>query len=255
MNQRQHETPSEDADTAPSPEVDDDQHTVDHHQDTYQQAQAFITPAMQAFAEHWAHNRNQIKAYQFAYPRASVATARAEARRLFADPRIQAEIHRVTERYVDHTRATLAHAEQVLSRLALADIRRLFDRNGNLLSPHQWDADTAAAVASYKETPTKDGMVRTVRLHDKHAAARTLLEAKGAFEKNKVPPGVQAAFYINIGGKSTQLGAAPDPSCTFTGDVATTGKLTAARQLPKPGKAKAATNRIDKLKVLFADEP
>ncbi len=206
---------------------------------------------MQAFAEHWACNRNQIKAYQHAYPRASVATARAEARRLFADPRIQAEIHRVTERFVDHTRATLAHAEQVLSRLAHADIRRLFDRNGTLLRTDQWDPDTAAAVASYSETPTKYGLVRKVRLHDKHAAARTLLEAKGAFEKHKAPPGVAAIFNINMGGQTMQLGAPIDQGRTITEDVAKPGKLTEARQLPMPAEAKDAIRPVAKAKARF----
>jgi hypothetical protein len=234
---------------------ENDQPTTNQHQVDYRVTQSLLTPAMQAFPEHWAINRNQIKAYQFAYPRASVATARAEARRLFADPRIQAEIHRVSERQIDHTRSTLMQAERVLSQLAHADVRRLFGRGAVLLDPHDWDADIAAAVSSYSETPTRYGIVRKVRLHDKHAAARTLLEAKGAFEKHKAPPGVAAIFNISMGGRTMQLGAPIDRGRTITEDVARPGKLTEARRLPKPSRPKAATRPIAKAKVLFGEEP
>jgi phage terminase small subunit len=183
-----------DADTTPPLQDTDDQHVVDQHRADYQQAQPFITPAMQAFAEHWAYSRNQIKAYRHAYPGSSVSAAKANARRLFADDRVHAEIRRVLERWTDLSSVKLERIEHQLARVAFADPRLLYDASGNLLPPHQWDADTAAAVASYSETPTKYGTVRKVRMHDLHAAARTLAEMKGAFEKNKAPPGCRRAF-------------------------------------------------------------
>lgn len=195
-----------DSDTAPLPLPDIDQDTVDDHQTAYRDAQLFITPAMQAFAEHWAHSRNQIKAYQHAYPGSSVGAAKTHARRLFADGRVQAEIRRVLERWTDHSSVKLERIEHELSRVAFADPRLLYDATDNLLPPHQWDADAAAAVASYSETPTRYGLVRKVRMHDKHAALRTLAEMKGAFEKNKAPPGVQASFTIIMDGKRQELG-------------------------------------------------
>lgn len=212
-----------DSDTAPVPQLDDDRDTVDRHQDTYRQAQAFITPAMQAFAEHWALNRNQIKAYQHAYPGSSVGAAKTHARRLFADGRIQAEIHRIVESWTEKSGVTIAQLEHELARVARSDVRRLFGPGAVLLDPHEWDPDTAAAVASYSETPTRYGIVRKVRLHDKHAAARTLLEAKGAFEKHKVPPGVAAIFNINMGGRTMQLGA-PGQGRTINVDGGSTAR-------------------------------
>ena len=257
MNQRQHEPPSVDADTAAEPEVDGDQDTVDHRQDIYRQAQAFITPAMQAFAEHWAHSRNQIKAYSHAYPHATLNAARANARHLFADHRIQAEIRRILERWTDHSRVKLERIEHELSRVAFADMRMLFDATSRIKPATEWDADTAAAVASYTEVEIVKGrgaekyteITRRVRFHDKHAAARTLLEAKGAFEKHKAPPGVAAIFNISMGGQAMQLGAPIDQGRTITEDVAKPGKLTEARQLPMPAEAKDATRPIAKVKV------
>ena len=233
-----------DSDTELVPLPDIDQDTVDDHQAAYRDAQLFITPAMQAFAEHWAHSRNQIKAYQHAYPGSSVNAAKTHGRRLFADGRVQAEIRRVLERWTDLSSVKLERIEHQLARVAFADPRLLYDATGNLLPPHQWDADTAAAVASYSETPTRYGLVRKVRMHDLHAAARTLAEMKGAFEKNKVPPGAAAIFNINLGGGPMQLGA-PDQGRTITVDAVKSGKLTEARRLP----AKAATRPITKGKV------
>lgn len=199
---------------------------------------------MQAFAEHWAINRNQIKAYQHAYPRSSLGAAKANARHLFADHRVQAEIHRIIDRWTDHSALKLERIEHELSRVAHADVRNLYDSHGNLKPPHEWDVDTAAAVASYSETPTKYGLVRKVRMHDKHAAARTLMEAKGAFDRNKAPPGIQASFTINLGAGPVEPGGAAQPGRTINVDARKPGKLATARQLP----AKAATKPIAKAK-------
>jgi hypothetical protein len=231
-----------DTDTALVTQSEFDDQTANDQQAAYREAQSFLTPAMQAFAEHWAYNRNQIKAHQHAYPSASLKSSRAEARRLFADPRIQAEIRRIIDRWTDLSSVKLERIEHQLARVAFADPRLLYDAAGNLLPPHQWDADTAACVASYSETPTKEGIVRKVRLRDSHAAARTLAEMKGAFEKNKAPPGIQAMFNINIGGKQMQLGAPIDQGRTINVDAGKLGKLTKVRQLP----AKAATKPIAK---------
>uniref|UniRef100_A0A6M3K5T2 Putative terminase n=2 Tax=viral metagenome TaxID=1070528 RepID=A0A6M3K5T2_9ZZZZ len=195
------------ADSAPATIDTDDEATLEQHQDAYRVAQPFITPAMHAFAEHWALNRNQVKAFQHAYPGSSANSARLNARRLFADDRVQAEIRRVIEAWSEKSGVTIAQLEHELARLARSDIRRVFDRGFVLRDPHDWDADTAAAVSSYSETVSRQGITRKVRFHDKHAAARTLLEAKGAFEKHKAPPGAAAIFNINMGnGQSLHLG-------------------------------------------------
>ena len=173
--------------------------------DGYRASSPFITRAMQAFAWHWAHHRNQVKAYVFAYPSSTENAARREGGRLFRDPRVQAEIARVLDSWTAESGVTLAQLEQEVACLARSDIRRLFDRGFVLKDPHDWDPDMSAAVASYKETITKEGITRTVRLWDKNAAARTLMDAKGAFDKNKAPPGAAAIFNINLGGRRVTI--------------------------------------------------
>lgn len=199
-----------DTDTSPVTQVESNIQTANNQQAAYRGEQSFLTPAMQAFAEHWAYNHNQIKAHQHAYPSASLTSSKSEARRLFHDPRVQAEIQRVIDRWTDLSAVTLNRIEHELARVAFSDVRMLCDKSGDLLLPHQWDADTAAAVASYTETNVRGVITRKVRLADKHAANRTLAEMKGAFDKNKAPPGIRASFTINLGNGPVTLGAAPN---------------------------------------------
>lgn len=207
-------------DSTNSPDQSDDSEqiepsdSVDARQDAFRKDHAYLTPAMQAFAEHWAINRNQTKAYQHAYPTSGEKHAKDNARHLIRDPRVQSEIRRIVERWTDHSVIEISRLERELSRIATSDARALFDKDGDLLPPHKWDADLAACVSSVKTSTTvgKNGDVtthRTVRLWDKHAAARTLLEAKGAFQKNKPPPGVLASFNFTFAGGQAPAGMPP----------------------------------------------
>lgn len=230
-----------DQETAPAlqAEPDDGADTFDALRIAYAGAQQVLTPAAQAFAEHWALHRNQIKAYQHAYPGSGEKAAKTNARHLFADHRVQAEIMRVASRWTDLSAVKLVQLEQQLGRVAFADGRLLYDADGSLKKPHEWDADTAAAVASYQEEERWEGrgedrtkvITRKVRLRDTHAAARTLAEMKGAFERNKAPPGIQASFTINLGAGPTALGG---PGQSFTVDVGGGSAVPKAKKAAKP---------------------
>jgi len=229
------------ADSAPALQDDIDDESFSNQQVAYRSSLPFITPAMHAFAAHWALNRNQIKAYQHAYPGSSANAAKTEARRLFADPRVQAEIRRVVESWSEKSGITIAQLEHELTRLGRSDVRNLFDEQGNVRPPHEWDADTAAAVASYVEEEHWEGRgedrmlvkTRKVRMAEKHGPLRTLLEAKGAFEKQKAPPGAAAIFNINLGGVPLQLGAPVIDGRTITMD-ATSRRLLPAKAKKSP---------------------
>lgn len=238
-----------DQDTAPVPqdEPDSGDLLLSDAQHAYRESRQFLTPAAQAFAEHWAYHRNQTKAYLHAYPGSSNNAARRESRRLFADPRIQAEIRRVFERWTDHSVVKLLDLEHELSRLGRSDVRLLFDERGNVRPPHEWDADTAAAVSSYQEEERWEGrgedrtkvITRKVRLAEKHGPLRTLMEAKGAFERNKTPPGIQASFTINLGAGPQALGGQGQ---SFTVDVGGSSAVPKAKRVPK---LKALPKEID----------
>ena len=240
------------ADSAPALQDDIDDESFSNQQVAYRSSLPFITPAMHAFAAHWALNRNQIKAYQHAYPGSSANAAKTEARRLFADPRVQAEIRRVIESWSEKAGITIAQLEHELTRLGRSDVRNLFDEDGNIRPPHEWDADTAAAVSSYVEEEHWEGRgedrmlvkTRKVRLAEKHGPLRTLLEAKGAFDKQKAPPGAAAIFNINLGGVPMQLGAPIQPGRTINMDV---GRLAKGKKSPvRPGQSTSKAGKRQK---------
>lgn len=75
-------------------------------------------------------------------------SARQQAYRLMQDADVKAEI---ASRIADITRKLEISAERVLqaiAQIAFGDIRGMFDADGNLKKPHEWDSETAAAVAS-----------------------------------------------------------------------------------------------------------
>lgn len=68
--------------------------------------------------------------------------------------------------------------DEALARVALdarADMRDLYDDNGQLLKPHQWPDSIANSVKAYKPGPNGD----TVVLNDSLAARRVILEQTG----------------------------------------------------------------------------
>ncbi len=209
----------------------------------------FLTPAAQAFALHWAQHRNKTAAYKFAYPNCSAASALRSARLIWDDPRVQAEIRRVINSWTAKGVDQLLKIERELGRIAHSDLRRVVDEYGSIKLPHQWDADAAAAVSSYEVIETRKGrgedqyteVRHKIRLWDKHAAARTLAEMKGAFDRNKAPPGVQASFTINLGGGQVPLGA---PAQSVTIDMDTTRKSVPKKAAPKKQATRPARAQI-----------
>jgi phage terminase small subunit len=91
------------------------------------------------------------------------------------------------------------HAERVLTELArigFSDIRKLFNENGSLKNPQDWDADTAAAVAGVQfteefEASSKErkgiGTTKRVRMFDKVRALEMLMKHLGLFPTDRKP--------------------------------------------------------------------
>lgn len=170
-----------------------------------------LTPAEYAFAEHWLKTRNQIKAYQHAYPGTGQLKAKKLAPALIRQPRIQREIRRIYERFEQYSALELARIEKEIARIGLADFRRAFHPvTGLLLAPNEIDPDTAAAVSSYTEvedTRTKK-ITRRVRFFDKGQSLRTLLEMRGALQdpnKGKPAEAPKAVFHFHIAGQTRSV--------------------------------------------------
>ncbi len=54
-----------------------------------------------------------------------------------------------------------------LREIAGVDIRKLFDKDGNMLPPNKWDGDVAKAVAGYDVTFSEFGDNRKLKMNDK----------------------------------------------------------------------------------------
>ncbi|WP_046901038.1 terminase small subunit [Gluconobacter oxydans] len=80
---------------------------------------------------------------------------------------------------------------QEIARLGLSDVRKLFNDGGRLLQPHEWDDDTAAAVASIevdqRKEPGEGGeqyTVTKIKAWDKNAALEKLCKHLGLYERD-----------------------------------------------------------------------
>jgi len=85
------------------------------------------------------------------------------------------------------------HELREAGRLSRSDVRRIFRADGTLKDPHEWDDDTAAAIASIEvieeyegkgEDRKLSGYLKKVRLWDKNAALEKTIRHLGLYEKD-----------------------------------------------------------------------
>lgn len=123
-----------------------------------------------------ANGFNATAAYKEAYPAASRRSARELGYRMLTkvDIRVFLATH-----MTDAWKALQMSGDEALARVAMAaraDIRLLFDDEGNLLSPHRWPDEIAYSVEAFHS----GGIGRWgVRLGDKLTALRMILEQTG----------------------------------------------------------------------------
>lgn len=71
-----------------------------------------------------------------------------------------------------------------MARIGFADLRKLFDSEGNPKPVHRLDEDTAAAISSMDVLNTNDGVLTKVRTFDKRGPLESLGKHLGMFEKD-----------------------------------------------------------------------
>lgn len=126
------------------------------------------------------NGRNATAAYLEAYPKVkSSDVARAAGARLLANVSVREFVEKRTTKVLEELEYSGDQALRDISRQAQADIRRLFDKEGNLLPVHEWPDDIADAVKTIQPTPF--GI--KVGLADKLAARITIAKAAGKFTK------------------------------------------------------------------------
>lgn len=129
----------------------------------------------------------------------AVKGASVQATRLLANVRVAAEIAKRTEKYEEKTGITAERVLAEIAKVAFSDTRRLYNDDGALKQPHEWDDETAGFVAGVEVTEEFEGRgdereligyTRKVKQWDKLAGLDKLAKHLGLFEKDnsqKVP--------------------------------------------------------------------
>ena len=106
-----------------------------------------MTPKQELFCIEYLKDKNATAAYMRAGYAATGHAAEANASRLLSNAEIKAFIsNRLTEVKDD----LVVEVKQVLRemlRVGTSDIRKLFNEDGSMKSPHEWPDDVAASVA------------------------------------------------------------------------------------------------------------
>lgn len=111
----------------------------------------------------------------------SAKTCGVTGAKMLKDPRVRAEI---SKRRVEVAASTGLNTEAIIreiGRLCLSDVRKLVDKNGQTLLPHELDADTAAAISSFEVG--FDGSVK-YKFADKGTALDKAAKILGLYERD-----------------------------------------------------------------------
>lgn len=114
-----------------------------------------LTPKMQRFIQEYLVDLCGAKAaIRAGY---SERTARVRSQKLLQDPRITDAIAKAQERREMRTEVTQDRVIHELAASAFSDARSLFNADGTLKSPDQWDDETAAAMAGIESEEIFEG--------------------------------------------------------------------------------------------------
>lgn len=105
----------------------------------------------------------------------SAKSAEQQGSTLLADPKVSVVIRTRLEASTAKATLTVERLDQEIARLAYADLRKLYDADGRLLSPHEWPDDVAAAVAGTETVEEREdgkvvGYVKKLKTWDKVSA-------------------------------------------------------------------------------------
>jgi phage terminase small subunit len=112
-----------------------------------------LTPKQERFVEEYLIDLNATQAaIRAGYSQRTAASIGEENLR---KPEISAAIHAAKAARSERTGITQDRVLQELARIAFYDLRKLYREDGSLKAPHEWDDDTAAALAGVEVVETK----------------------------------------------------------------------------------------------------
>jgi len=149
---------------------------------------AGLTEAQETFCLEYAKSGNASAAYRLAYPnsKAKPETINVAACKLAGEHKIRIRIEQLRAAVEQKTDMTIERWAQEVTRLATVDARNIMHPDGRMKMPHELDAETAAAVASFKFDV--DGTIE-YKFWPKTAALDMMAKHKGAYEKDNEQKG------------------------------------------------------------------
>jgi len=156
-----------------------------------------LTPKQVAFALAYCRLSNASAAYREVYApkKATDKTINEAASRLLKNSKISARIAQVIEAAAKNTGLSIERTLREVARVSYSDVRKLFDKNGQLIPVHLLDADTAACIASVEVDEINSGEIvightKKIKHWDKNAALEKAMKYHGLYEadnKQTVP--------------------------------------------------------------------
>ena len=150
-----------------------------------------LTPKQDRFvAEYLKNGNNASAAYRAAYSagRMTSKTVSEAACRILKNSKVAARIAAAAEKTVKRAEVSTARVLEEAARVALSDLRQIFDEHMNLKPIHEWPDGIASAIASVEVTSIggEEGLkyVTKVRAWPKAAALDMLMKHMGLYEKD-----------------------------------------------------------------------
>lgn len=156
-----------------------------------------LTMKQRQFADLYRGGPNEVRGnaaacYQEVYPRASKASAETKGPAMVRNVQVSEYLALRAAEASEQSDITQERVLREVGRIALCDVRRVFDERGGLRHPHDWDDETAAAVSSVevvtkvlptpRDEPPEIEYVHKIRFWDKNSAAEKLMKHLGMFE-------------------------------------------------------------------------
>ena len=138
-----------------------------------------LTPKQQRFVEEYLIDLNATQAaIRAGY---SAKTANEQGAQLLVKLSIQEAIQIQRTKVSERAEVETVHVVKELARVALSDVRKVFNEDGSVMHPHEFDDAPAAAVASIEFDP--EGGFK-IKLWDKNSAADKLMKHLGGYERD-----------------------------------------------------------------------
>ena len=139
----------------------------------------------------------------------SPKTACAQGQRLLRKVEVSGEIARAAEQAAQALGLERERALEEIAHISFFDPRKLFNSDGTFKNPDEWDAETAAAVASFETVEKSSGRsagdepnirVTKVKLWDKNAALEKAMKHLGLYEKDNAQRGPELSLQVVLVG-------------------------------------------------------